>query len=261
MQDSLIDWKTTKAAVFRRNREILKGVKDKDLDIVDIDSLIGLKEQKLALLSNTRKFIEGKGANHALLWGARGCGKSSLAKAVFSEFFASGLRVIEIKKEDFCFLDDILDDIREDEYKFILFCDDLSFENGDNSYKFLKPLLEGSIEKAPSNALMYATSNRRHLMPEYSSDNLGFVVGESELHSSDNAEEKLSLADRFGLRLSFYSGTWGEYLSIVDSYFGEVRDPDKLHTLAKQFSMMSASRSGRTAKQFYNAYKDEFSAN
>ena len=252
-----IDWQNAKAATFRSNSQILKVISD--IDLIDLNSLVGIDFQKQSLLKNTKNFLNSNGGNHALLWGERGCGKSSLCKAIFTEFFDKNLRVIEISKSDLIFLVDILDEIRTLPFKFIIFCDDLSFESGDDSYKYLKPMLEGSLEKAPSNVLMYATSNRRHLVSEYIKDNAEISITRDEIHYGDAINERISLSDRFGLQLSFYQGNFDDYLQIVDNYFSEFKgDRTALHESAKQFSMLRTSRSGRVAKQFYLAYKSEF---
>ena len=252
----MIDWNTTAAAIYRRKFGALKGVID--VDFTQLDGLVGIEKQKEELVENTRNFLEGKGANHAILWGARGCGKSSLVKAVFTKFYTDGLRLIELKNDELEMIPEIIYEIRDSSFKFIIFCDDLSFEAGDMSYKFLKPVLEGSIEKAPKNVLVYATSNRRHLISELKSDNEGAKVGETELHYSDAVEEKIALSDRFGLWLSFYQGSFTDYLKIVDFYFKDfVGDRAMLHELAKQYAQLRASRSGRTARQFYLSYKDK----
>ena len=252
----MIDWNTTAAAIYRRKFGALKGVID--VDFTQLEGLIGIEKQKEELVENTRNFLEGKGANHAILWGARGCGKSSLVKAVFTKFYQEGLRLIELKNDELEMIPEIIYEIRDSSFKFIIFCDDLSFEAGDMSYKFLKPVLEGSIEKAPKNVLVYATSNRRHLISELKSDNEGAKVGETELHYSDAVEEKIALSDRFGLWLSFYQGSFTDYLKIVDFYFKDfVGDRAMLHELAKQYAQLRASRSGRTARQFYLSYKDK----
>ncbi|HEG5769976.1 TPA: ATP-binding protein, partial [Campylobacter jejuni] len=186
-------------------------------------------------------------------------GKSSLIKAIFNEFKEQGLRLVELNKEDLFALADIIDEIRLENFKFILFCDDFSFEKGDDSYKFLKPLLEGSIEKAPNNVIIYASSNRRHLLSESITDNLDTQITHTELHLSDAAEERLSLSDRFGLWLSFYQGNLEEYLKMIDFYFKDYScDKELLHAKAKEFATLRASRSGRTAKQFYLAFKENF---
>ncbi len=252
----MIDWNTTAAAIYRRKFGALKGVID--VDFTQLEGLIGIEKQKEELVENTRNFLEGKGANHAILWGARGCGKSSLVKAVFTKFYLEGLRLIELKNDELEMIPEIIYEIRDSSFKFIIFCDDLSFEAGDRSYKFLRPVLEGSIEKAPKNVLVYATSNRRHLISELKSDNEGAKVGETELHYSDAVEEKIALSDRFGLWLSFYQGSFTDYLKIVDFYFKDFTgDRAMLHELARQYAQLRASRSGRTARQFYLSYKDK----
>ncbi len=253
----MINWQETKAAIFRSNKKALKPIRE--IDIPNLELLVGLKRQKELLYENTDKFIKKSEANHALLWGQRGCGKSTLAKAIFGKFYDLGLRVVEIRSADLLYLEDILDEIRESSFKFIIFCDDLSFEEGDFNYKYLKPLLEGSLELAPKNVLMYATSNRRHLLPEYQKDNLDVEISNDELHYGDAIEERLSLSDRFGLSIGFYQGSYEEYLLMVESYFRDYKgDKEELFKKAREFSMTRASRSGRTAKQFYLAYKDKF---
>ena len=248
-ETNTIEWKSTKAAIYRPNLGNLRAVKE--IDFVDIDSLVGLNVQKTELIANTKQFLDGFLANHALLWGEMGGGKSSLCKAVFTKFFDEGLRVIEIAKDDLLNLAEIIDEIREvKEYKFIIYIDDLSFSKGDDSYKYLKPLMEGSIEKPPSNVLIYATSNLRHLVNEEINDNF--------LHKKDSVSERLSLSDRFGLTLSFYSSSQKEYLDIVDSYFRDFKgDKDLLHLEAVKFAMGRASRSGRVARQFYHKFRNK----
>ena len=169
---------------------------------------------------------------------------------------------------------DIIDAIREASFKFIIFCDDLSFELGESGYKHLKPLLEGSLERAPRNVLMYATSNRRHIVGECASDNDAAQISRGELHLSDAANERISLSERFGLQLSFYGGSMREYLGIVDAYFAATQgmsaaefrlsfaaNLDELHARAREFAMLRASRSGRAAKQFFLSFGEEFFAN
>lgn len=246
----MIDWQETKAAIWRANKQALKPVFE--VDPISLEKLIGIDRQKNILLENTKRFVDGFLANHALLWGSRGMGKSALVKALLNHFSHKGLRLIEFAKEDLLDLPELTDYLRELPYYFIIFCDDLSFERGDDSYKGLKPLLEGSIELPPKNILVYATSNRRHLVTEHHSDNEGVMVADKEIHYSDAIEEKISLSDRFGLWLSFYQGSLNEYLRIVDSYFKDFQgDRQALHEKAKQFATTRASRSGRTAKQFY----------
>lgn len=250
----MIDWKRYKAGIWRSKKEFLKPVVH--VDNVNLNDLVGIDKQKQSLMQNTQQFINDKPFNHALLWGSRGMGKSALIKAMLNTFQDDGLRLIEIVKDDLKDLPYIIDEIREEEYKFIIFCDDLSFEKGDDSYKGLKPILEGSIEIAPKNVVIYATSNRRHLVTELNSDNENVHVSQKEIHHSDAIEEKISLSDRFGLWISFYQGSFDDYLRIVDSYFKDFKgDKEALHVKAKEFANLRASRSGRCAKQFYNYYK------
>ena len=248
-----IDWNETYAAIWRQKKNHLRPVTS--IDPVSLDSLVGIDRQKHALVDNTRYFIENKPVNNALLWGSRGTGKSSLIKAVLNEFKTEGLRLIEVFKNDLHNLPDIVDDLRELPQKFIIYCDDFSFEEYENTYVALKTVLDGSIELPPENVILYATSNRRHLVPEYMKDNLASNVVGDEVHYADAIEEKISLSDRFGLWLSFYPPTQDEYLDIVDSYFPAFKgDRDALHAAAKSFAMTRGSKSGRTAKQFYNYY-------
>lgn len=253
----MIDWKNTYAAIYRAKKDYLKPVNH--FDDISFDDLIGIERQKSALIQNTKRFVDGLPANNVLLWGARGTGKSSLIKALLNAYKDDGLRVIEIDREDLDELIEIADMIRQEPYKFIIFCDDLSFEEGEKGYKGLKRILEGSIEKSPENIKIYATSNRRHLITEYHRDNEGTQVGRNgEIHYSDSVEEKISLSDRFGLWLSFYHGTQQEYLNMVDSYFKEYKgDMDHLHHEALQFAQQRASKSGRTAKQFFNYFSNK----
>lgn len=248
----IIDWNTTNAAIWRPRKHRLRPVKQ--LDPIRLSDLLGIDRQKRQLIDNTERFLSGKPANNALLWGARGTGKSSLIKALLNEYTSQGLRVIEVDKEDLIDLPEIVDDVREQPQRFILYCDDLSFESGNSLYTALKSLLEGSIELPPDNVLLYATSNRRHLMPERMSDNLDTRLVDGEVHYSDAVEEKISLSDRFGLWLSFYPPNTETYLQIIDHYFaGSRSDREELHRQALDFARTRASKSGRTAKQFFNA--------
>ncbi len=252
-----MDWKNTYAAIYRAKKETLKPVKY--LDEIALEDLVGIEQQKEEIVTNTKRFLNNLPANNVLLWGARGTGKSSLIKALLNEFKDEGLRLIEIDRDDLDDLIEIADEVRELPYKFIIFCDDLSFEEGEKGYKGLKRILEGSIEKSPENIKIYATSNRRHLITEYQSDNNGTKVGSNgEIHYSDSVEEKISLSDRFGLWLGFYHGSQQEYLNVVESYFKNYEgDMAELHKLALQFSQRRASKSARTAKQFYNSITKE----
>ncbi len=252
-----VNWEKIYAAVYRPKLSGLRPVSA--IDPIQLGSLIGIDTQKTQLMENTERFLAHKPANNALLWGARGTGKSSLVKAILNEYKSQNLRLIEFFKDDLHNLPDIVDIIRELPYRFIIFCDDFSFEANDNTYMVLKTVLEGSIEQAPENILLYSTSNRRHLIPEYMEDNLTTKVTSEELHYSDIVEDKLSLSDRFGLWLSFYQGNLDNYYQLVDSYFTDYNgDREKLHEAARQFSMLrGGARSGRTAKQFYNSFSNK----
>lgn len=249
----MIDWNTTFAAIWRQRQAYLRPVKQ--IDPIRLEQLLGIDLQKQQLIANTERFLTGLPANNALLWGARGTGKSSLVKALLNAYRDRGLRIVELDKQDLLYLAEIVDEIREQPQRFIIYCDDLSFEAGDSLYKPLKSVLEGSIELPPENVLFYATSNRRHLLPEHMRDNLDTQLIDGEVHYSDTIEEKISLSDRFGLRLAFYPQPTPTYLDIVDSYFADFAgDRAVLHKAALDFAHQNAAKNGRTARQFFNAY-------
>jgi predicted AAA+ superfamily ATPase len=249
-----IDWSKTAAAIWRPRRGYLKAVEH--IDPVGLDQLIGIDDQKQQLLRNTQRFLAGEGANNALLWGSKGTGKSSLVKAVFNHYREQGLRLIQVDRTDLVELPEIVDEIRGLSQRYIVFCDDLTFDIGEASYRALKSVLDGSIEAPATNVLIYSTSNRRHLLPESMSENREARMVGDDLHLGDTTEEKLALSDRFGLWLSFYPVNWQGYLKIVDSYFPHYSgDRKALHEAAKQFAMArGGSKSGRAAKQFFKAY-------
>lgn len=251
-----LDWRTDIAALWRSRTENLRPVRH--LDPIRLDDLLGIETQKQKLVRNTERFLAGQPANHVLLWGSRGTGKSSLVKAILNQYAERGLRLIEVDKDDLLVLPEIVDDIRERPQHFIVYCDDLSFSEGENQYKHLKSVLEGSIEMPPENVRLYATSNRRHLLPEYQRENEEARVVGTEIHHGDAVEEKISLADRFGLCLSFYPVDEKQYFEMVDYLFPDVADRERLHVLARRFSLEKGIRSGRTARQFYNQYAGEF---
>lgn len=252
MSNTAIDWDETIAAVWRSRMARLHPVVD--VDLVQMDTLLGIERQKLAFNRNIENFLESKPVNHVLLWGARGTGKSSLVKASLERYHQNGLRVIETPRDDLHWLVDITDQIRRLNYRFIIFCDDLSFEEGDTTFKELKSTLQGSIEKPPQNVLIVATSNRRHLIPEQMQENRESRVINGELHQSDTTEEKMSLADRFGLTLSFYPLNHAQYFAIIDQLFNntQVENRQQLHVLADRFARQRGSRNGRIAQQFFN---------
>jgi len=250
----MIDWTNIYAAIWRSHRETLHGIHD--IDPIRLSSLVGIDQQKQLLLQNTQRLLDGLPANNALLWGARGTGKSSLIKAVFNEFSTQGLRIIEVDKNDMIYLAELVDDIRDEKFKFVIYCDDLSFEASETSYKSLKRVLDGSIEAPPKNVLVYATSNRRHLMPEFMRDNLETQLINDELHYNDAIEEKIALSDRFGLWISFYPIAIDEYLKIVEAYFqNETVERETLLSAAKEFAQLRGAHSGRTAYQFYRSFR------
>jgi len=210
--------------------------------------------QKEALDRNTRQFVTGLPANNALLWGSRGTGKSSLVKALLFEYAERSLRLIEVDKTHLEDLPDILDRVWGRPERFILFCDDLSFSASEPGYQALKGVLDGSLSAPPPNVLIYATSNRRHLMPEYLGENRSAQVLDGEIHPGEAIEEKISLSERFGLWISFYSFKQDEYLRIVRHWLADLGVPDadgpEVEAAALQWALGRGSRSGRVALQF-----------
>ncbi len=221
-------------------------------------ALSDLKEvdgQKQRLVRNTGQFVAGVPANNVLLTGARGTGKSSLIKACLNEFAPRGLRLIEVDKADLIDLPDLVDLVADRPERFIVFCDDLSFDEGEPGYKALKSILDGSIAAASDNLLIYATSNRRHLLPEYMKENLSYThTDDGEVHPGEVVEEKISLSERFGLWISFYPFSQPEYLAIVAQWLRHFGVADSAIQTARQPSLVWAlergSRSGRVAYQF-----------
>ena len=226
---------------------------------IGFDDLFNVNRQKETLEQNTRQFIAGKPANNVLMTGARGTGKSSLIKACLNRFAPDGLRVIEVDKSDLADLMDIVDLVAERPERFIIFCDDLSFEEGETGYKALKVALDGSVATSSNNVLVYATSNRRHLLPEKMSDNRGYARGkDGDLHPGETVEEKISLSERFGIWLSFYPFNQDEYLLAVSHWlraFGCPADEvETAHPEALRWALQRGSRSGRIAWQFAKDY-------
>ena len=222
---------------------------------IGLSDLQEIELQKDKICRNTLQFVQGQPANNVLLTGARGTGKSSLIKACLNEYAPLGLRLIEVDKSDLVDLPDIIDIVADRPEKFIVYCDDLSFEDGEPGYKALKSILDGSIAAATPNVLIYATSNRRHLLPEYMKDNLSYTHTEDgEVHPGEVIEEKISLSERFGLWVSFYPFSQDEYLHIVDQWLqslGVAKDASaKAHPEALIWALERGSRSGRVAYQF-----------
>ena len=222
------------------------------LQLSDLQEIDGQKEK---IQRNTEQFVRGALANNVLLTGARGTGKSSLIKACLNAYAAQGLRLIEVDKTDLIDLPDIMDIVAERPEKFIVFCDDLSFDEGESGYKALKSMLDGSISAATPNVLIYATSNRRHLLPEYMKDNLSYRhTDDGEVHPGEAIEEKISLSERFGLWVSFYPFSQDEYLAIVAQWLSSFGMDAQAITSARPQALIWAlergSRSGRVAYQF-----------
>lgn len=254
------DWTASTAFRWRKKsnqQAYLQPVKiQASLSLADLKHV---DRQKQLIEQNTRQFVSGKPANNVLLTGARGTGKSSLIKACLREFAEQGLRLIEVDKSDMGDLPDIVDLVAERPEKFVLFCDDLSFENGEAGYKALKVALDGSIAGTSPNVLIYATSNRRHLLPEKMSDNDGYTHGDDgDLHPGETIEEKISLSERFGLWVSFYSFRQDDYLDIVAHWLRSFQcneaQIEASRTEALQWALQRGSRSGRVAWQFARDY-------
>lgn len=241
---------TANAFVWHAKKELLSEVKH--VASVDLDLLQGIDQQKAQLLENTSRFAQKLPANNAMLWGARGTGKSSLVKAVHREInrlSPDSLILVEIQREEIGSLSVLLNLLRETPRQVLILCDDLSFEKGDGDYKALKSVLDGGIEGCPANVLFYATSNRRHLMPRDMIDN----ERSSSITPAEAVEEAVSLSDRFGLWLGFHSGNQEQFFSIIESYAEAYKlpiSPDELRALAVEWSVTRGSRSGRVAWQF-----------
>ena len=228
---------------------------------IKLDDLKNVDEQKKIIVRNTEQFVKGYTANNVLLTGARGTGKSSLVKALLSKFSGDGLRIVEVDKHDLTDLPKITSFLRSREERFIVFCDDLSFEAGDAGYKALKVVLDGSVSVTSDNILVYATSNRRHLMPEYMADNLETQHVGGEIRPGEAVEEKVSLSDRFGIWLSFYSFDQDEYITIAEQWlrhYGVKKFTDEVRGAALQWALARGSRSGRSAHQFARDYAGRF---
>ncbi|WP_374640170.1 ATP-binding protein [Hydrogenophaga sp.] len=254
------DWSASIAFRYRKRSSghgVLEPVRHvAQMRLADLQEIDGQKER---IERNTRQFVRGLPANNVLLTGARGTGKSSLVKACLNEFAPQGLRLIEVDKADLVDLPDIVDVVSGRPERFVVFCDDLSFEDGEAGYKALKSILDGSVSAAGQNVLVYATSNRRHLLPEYMKENLSYThTTDGEVHPGEVVEEKISLSERFGLWVSFYPFSQDEYLSIVVQWlasFGvSAADAEAARPQALVWALERGSRSGRVAYQFARDY-------
>ena len=260
------DWNASVAYRYRKRSSGHGSLEPvRHIGHMSLGDLKEIEDQKEKIRRNTEQFVSGKPANNVLLTGARGTGKSSLIKACLHEYAARGLRLIEVDKADLTDLPDIVDVVSDLPEKFIVFCDDLSFEEGESGYKALKSILDGSVAAATPNVLIYATSNRRHLLPEYMTENLTYTHSEDgEVHPGEVVEEKISLSERFGLWVSFYPFSQDEYLTIVAQWLSSFGvSPDAI-AAAKPASLVWAlergSRSGRVAYQFARDYAGRDSA-
>lgn len=253
-----VDWTKCPAANWRRHSfsGYLEAVKV--TDNTRLSDLLGCEKQKEIMVNNTRQFLKGLPANNALLWGSRGTGKSSMVKALLNEYASEGLRVIQVEKEDLIYLSEIFSAVENEPYRFILLCDDLTFEVGELSYKMLKSALDGSVYSAPENVLIYVTSNRRHLLPQYETDKLGGKYVNGELQESEAMEEKVSLSDRFGLWVAFHMFSQDRYIDAVRQCVEREAKQRNVTILwskeleldAIQWSHDKTKRCGRTAMQF-----------
>lgn len=248
------DWSAAVAFLWRRRNghaSLHPVTRPHDIRLKDLRDI---DDQKERIDLNTRQFLAGRGANNVLLTGARGTGKSSLVKALLNAYADRGLRLIEVDRDDLMDLPDIVEMVQGRPERFILFCDDLSFEDAEPAYKALKSVLDGSVAAVPDNVLIYATSNRRHLMPEYHDENLQARHVDGEIHPGEAIEEKISLSERFGLWISFYPFSQDEYLAIVAYWLKTFglggKEIDGARQEALQWALQRGSRSGRVAWQF-----------
>jgi len=252
-----LDWRAT-AFRWRKHNGLGRLESIRQPHRIRLKDLRNIDEQKKRIEQNTRQFIERRSANNVLLTGARGTGKSSLVKALLNQFTSKGLRVIEVDKVDLVDLHDIVALIADRPERFIIFCDDLSFEASEPGYKALKSVLDGAVASTPDNVLIYATSNRRHLMPEFMQENLEAKHVGGEIHPGEAEEEKISLSERFGLWLSFYPFGQDDYLAIAAHWLREYGVPDAAVAATReealQWALMRGSRSGRVAWQFARDY-------
>ena len=250
------DWSQAVAWRYRKRSSghgVLEPVRH--VAAMTLQDLKEIDDQKEKLTRNTEQFVEGRPANNVLLTGARGTGKSSLIKACLNTFAPRGLRLIEVDKEDLTDLPDIVEVVAGRPEKFIVYCDDLSFEEGESGYKALKSILDGSVAASTANVLVYATSNRRHLLPEYMSENLTYKhTPDGEVHPGEGVEEKISLSERFGLWISFYPFSQDEYLAIAGQWLRALGASEAQIEAARAQALLWAlergSRSGRVAYQF-----------
>jgi predicted AAA+ superfamily ATPase len=253
-----IDWATCHAASWHRSPYSGSLEPVPEIEAMHLEDLLGIEPQKQAVEANTRQFLAGLPANNALLWGTRGTGKSSLVRALLHAYAPRGLRIIQVDKDDLVSLPAIVEQLKAQPYRFLIFSDDLSFEPGDPSYKVLKSALDGSVYALPDNVLIYVTSNRRHLVSEFESDNRGAMMVEGEVHHGEAVEEKISLSGRFGLWVAFHPFSQDRYVEVVRQWVARLAEragaatpwSADVEAEAILWSQKKGDRSGRIAWQF-----------
>lgn len=253
-----IDWKECHAANWRRHSFAGYLEPVPEIEGIHLDDLLGIDTQKQALVQNTSQFLNKFPSNNVLLWGTRGTGKSSVVRALLNRYAPDGLRIIQVDKDDLVHLPAIVDSIKHEPYRFILFSDDVSFEVGEVGYKMLKSALDGSVYAPPENTRIYVTSNRRHLLPEYETDNRGAMLVNNEIHHGEAVEEKISLSGRFGLWIGFHPFSQDQYIEVVKQWVQKLsrqcnaacvwdRNAEKA---AVEWAYAKGDNSGRIAYQF-----------
>lgn len=253
-----IDWTSCHAANWRRHSFAGYLEPVENVEPVALADLLGIEEQKRTIEDNTRQFLAGYPANNALLWGTRGTGKSSLIRAILNKYAADGLRIVQVDKSDLIHLPDIVDSIRKLPYRFIIFSDDVSFEVGESSYKMLKSALDGAVYAPPENILIYVTSNRRHLLPQFETDNRGAMLVNNEMHHGEAIEEKISLSGRFGIWVAFHPFSQEHYVTVVRQWIEKLSAQqavvlpwtEEAREAAIQWGYDKGDNSGRIAYQF-----------
>lgn len=261
-----LDWQNCHAANWRRHSFAGYLEPVEQVEALALGDLLGIDKQKKIVEANTRQFLAGHPANNVLLWGTRGTGKSSLMRAILNTYAPAGLRIIQVDKDDLVQLPDIVDAIKQQPYRFILFSDDVSFEVGESSYKMLKSALDGAVYALPDNIRIYVTSNRRHLIPEYETDNRGAMMVNNEIHHGEAVEEKISLSGRFGIWVSFHPFTQDQYLEVVRTWVGKlcqraqcsVAWSREMEREAIDWSQVKGDSSGRIAYQFASDWVGRF---
>jgi predicted AAA+ superfamily ATPase len=253
-----IDWGECHAANWRRHS--FAGYLDPvpEIEGIHLDDLLGIEQQKKLLVQNTEQFLNKFPANNILLWGTRGTGKSSVVRALLNRYAPEGLRIIQVDKEDLVHLPAIVDSIKHEPYRFVIFSDDVSFEVGELGYKMLKSALDGSVYAPPENTRIYVTSNRRHLMPEYETDNRGAMLVNNEIHHGEAVEEKISLSGRFGLWIGFHPFSQEQYVGIVRQWVVKLSEQfnvapvwnETVEKAAIEWAYCKGDNSGRIAYQF-----------